>query len=31
MLHPDAELQGITADDRIEDILRGVPVPRLAA
>jgi len=29
MLHPDAQLQGITADDRIEDIVRGVPVPRL--
>jgi MoxR-like ATPase len=31
MLHPDAQLQGVTADDRIEDILRSVPVPRLAA
>ena len=31
MLHPDAQLQGISADDRIEDILRSVPVPRLAA
>jgi MoxR-like ATPase len=31
MLHPDAQLQGITADERIEEILRGVPVPRLAA
>jgi MoxR-like ATPase len=31
MLHPDAQLQGISADERIEDILRGVPVPRLAA
>jgi MoxR-like ATPase len=30
MLHPDAQLQGITADDRIEEIVRGVPVPRLA-
>jgi len=30
MLHPDAQLQGITADDRIEDIVRSVPVPRLA-
>jgi len=29
MLHPDAQLQGITADDRIEDIVRAVPVPRL--
>jgi MoxR-like ATPase len=31
MLHPDAQLQGITADERIEDIVRSVPVPRLAA
>jgi hypothetical protein len=31
MLHPDAQLQGITADERIDDILRAVPVPRLAA
>jgi MoxR-like ATPase len=31
MLHPDAQLQGTSADDRIEDILRSVPVPRLAA
>jgi MoxR-like ATPase len=31
MLHPDAQLQGTSADDRIEDILRAVPVPRLAA
>ena len=30
MLHPDAELQGITADERIDDILRTVPVPRAA-
>lgn len=28
MLHPDAELQGITADERIDDILRSLPVPR---
>ena len=28
MLHPDAELQGTTADERIEDILRAAPVPR---
>ncbi|MBX3187622.1 MAG: MoxR family ATPase [Labilithrix sp.] len=28
MLHPDAELQGISADERIDDILRAVPVPR---
>jgi MoxR-like ATPase len=27
-LHPDAELQGMRADDRIADILRAVPVPR---
>jgi MoxR-like ATPase len=31
MLHPDAELQGITADERIEDILRSAPVPRTTA
>ena len=31
MLHPDAQLQGTSADERIEDILRAVPVPRLAA
>lgn len=31
MLHPDAQLQGITADERIEEILKAVPVPRLAA
>jgi MoxR-like ATPase len=31
MLHPDAQLQGISADERIEEILRSVPVPRLAA
>src|SRR5579872_979225 len=31
MLHPDTQLQGVTADDRIEEILREVPVPRLAA
>jgi MoxR-like ATPase len=30
MLHPDAELQGITADERVDDILRTVPVPRTA-
>jgi MoxR-like ATPase len=30
MLHPDAELQGITADERIDDLLRTVPVPRAA-
>jgi MoxR-like ATPase len=31
MLHPDAELQGMGADERIEDILRSAPVPRAAA
>jgi MoxR-like ATPase len=31
MLHPDAQLQGITPDERIEDIVKSVPVPRLAA
>jgi MoxR-like ATPase len=31
MLHPDAQLQGVTADDRIAEILRSVPVPRAAA
>ncbi len=31
LLHPDAELQGITADERIDDILRAAPVPRAAA
>ena len=31
MLHPDAELQGISADERIDDILRTVPVPRVVA
>ncbi len=30
MLHPDAELQGISADERIDDILRATPVPRMA-
>jgi MoxR-like ATPase len=30
MLHADAQLQGVTADERIEEILRAVPVPRLA-
>ncbi|MFI5302116.1 MAG: AAA family ATPase [Polyangiales bacterium] len=27
-LHPDAELQGVRVDDRLEDILRAVTVPR---
>ena len=30
-LHPDAELEGITADEVVESILRDVPVPRSAA
>ena len=31
MLHPDAELQGVTADERVDDILRTAPVPRTDA
>ena len=31
MLHPDAELSGVTVEDRIEEILRAAPVPRAAA
>ena len=31
MLHPDAELQGIAADERIDDILKAAPVPRAEA
>jgi MoxR-like ATPase len=30
MLHPDAQLQGVTADERIADIVKSVPVPRAA-
>jgi MoxR-like ATPase len=30
MLHPDAQLQGTTADDRIREIVRAAPVPRIA-
>ena len=30
MFHPDAQLQGVSADERIDEILRTVPVPRLA-
>ncbi len=30
MLHPDAQLQGVSADDRIADIVSRVAVPRLA-
>ncbi len=29
MLHPDAQLQGITPDARIDEILRATPVPRV--
>lgn len=29
LLHPDAQLQGISADDRIQDIVRAAPVPRV--
>jgi MoxR-like ATPase len=31
MLHPDAQLQGVTADDRVHDIVTRVPVPRMNA
>ena len=30
LLHPDAQLQGVSSDDRIQDILRSAPVPRVA-
>jgi MoxR-like ATPase len=30
MLHPDAQLQGVSADERIAEILREAPVPRIA-
>ena len=30
MLHPDAQLQGMTPDDRIREIVQSAPVPRLA-
>jgi MoxR-like ATPase len=30
MLHPDAQLQGTTGDDRIREIVRAAPVPRVA-
>jgi MoxR-like ATPase len=30
LLHPDAQLQGVTPDDRIADIVKGAPVPRVA-
>ena len=29
LLHPDAQLQGISADDRIQEIVRAAPVPRV--
>ncbi len=31
LLHPDAQLQGVTADDRIEAIIKATPVPRAKA
>jgi MoxR-like ATPase len=31
ILHPDAEIEGVTADDCVQSILREVPVPRTAA
>jgi MoxR-like ATPase len=31
MLHPDAQLQGVTPDDRVAEILRTAPVPRVTA
>jgi MoxR-like ATPase len=31
LLQPDAQLQGMTADERIDEILRSTPVPRAAA
>ncbi|MEO8797833.1 MAG: MoxR family ATPase [Polyangiaceae bacterium] len=30
MLHPDAQLQGITADERILDLVKSVPAPQVA-
>jgi MoxR-like ATPase len=30
MLHPDAQLQGITADERIVELVKGVPAPQVA-
>ena len=30
VMHPDAELQGISADARLDEILQRVAVPRLA-
>jgi MoxR-like ATPase len=31
VLHPDAEIEGVTADDCVQSILREAPVPRTAA
>lgn len=31
LLHPDAEIEGVTADDCVEDILREAKVPRTVA
>jgi MoxR-like ATPase len=31
ILHPDAEIEGVTADDCIDDILREAKVPRTVA
>jgi MoxR-like ATPase len=31
VLHPDAEIEGVTADDCVQAILRETPVPRTAA
>ncbi len=31
VLHPDAEIEGVTADDCVQTILRETPVPRTAA
>ena len=30
LLHPDAQLQGVTPDERIAEIVKAVPVPRVA-
>jgi MoxR-like ATPase len=30
ILHADAQLQGVSTDERITDIVRAVPVPRIA-
>jgi MoxR-like ATPase len=31
LLHPDAQLQGVSADDRVLEIVRAAPVPRVNA